>query len=58
MIRRVSRTTPTRINSEVPPKKEAKFLFRPQIWAMAGRIATMPRKIEPGSVMRDMMESR
>ncbi len=48
MMRSVSSTTPTRINSEVPPKNEAKFRLRPQIWAMAGRIATMPRNIEPG----------
>ena len=47
-----------RISSEVPPKKRENCWLMPSFDANAGRIATIARKMEPGSVILVMMVSR
>ena len=53
----MSKTTPTKINREVPPKNIAKAMFTPKAAAKAGKIAMIPRKMDPGKVILVVTES-
>ena len=45
------------INNDVPPKNWAKPCLIPAMAAKAGRMATIPKKMAPGNVMRDNSSS-
>ena len=46
------------MSNEVPPKKYANPVDTPAIIAKAGRIATKPKKMEPGSVILERTLSK
>ena len=46
------------MSKDVPPKNCENSALIPAICAKAGIIATIARKIEPGKVIRDIIESR